>query len=251
MKEMPDYDELVIATIKKIFPYGAFCHLEEYNKEGFIHVSEVASRWIKNIHNFIKEGQRVVGRVYRIVPEKNLIDISLKRVSDADQVRTLEGFKRNKRVTKLLEVAKSKIKKQTKFSIEEVKSKLEQAYGDSYLAFEQASAEGADGIKKAELTEEWVTAIIEVAKDNIKKQKRIIAGILTVQSHESNGIEIVKSALNVKNAKITYLGAPNYMISVEGEDYKKCEKKMKAIIDEVTETMEKSGGTCKFERKEK
>jgi translation initiation factor 2 subunit 1 len=250
MKDIPEYDELVIATIKKIFPYGAFCYLEEYNKEGFIHISEVAPRWIKNIHNFLKEGQRVVGRVYRIVPEKNLIDISLKRVSDADQIRKLESFKRNKRVVKLLEVAKAKTKKTTKLTIEEVRSKLEQTYGDSYLAFELAAAEGIEGLKKAELPEDWATAIAEVAKDNIKKQKRIITGVLSLQSTQSNGIEIIKSALNITNAEFIYLGAPNYMISVESDDYKKCEKRMKQIVDEVAKVVEKSGGTCKFERKE-
>ena len=250
MKEMPDYDELVIATIKKIFPYGAFCYLEEYKKEGFIHVSEVAPRLIKNIHNFVKEGQRVVGRVYRIVPEKNLIDISLKRVSDSDEARKLESFKRDKRVMKLLEVARAKTKKASKLTIEEIKSKIEQAYGDGYLGFEQAASDGEEGLKKAELPEEWVKSIVEVAKDNIKKQKRRINGVLTIQSNQSNGIEVIKSALNIKNAEIVYLGAPRYLITVEGEDYKKCEKHLKAIVEEVTEVVENSGGKCEFERKE-
>ena len=44
-------------------PYGAFCTLPEYKDlEAFLHVSEVAPRWIKNIHDFISEGQRYVVR---------------------------------------------------------------------------------------------------------------------------------------------------------------------------------------------
>ncbi|MFH1448366.1 MAG: S1 RNA-binding domain-containing protein, partial [Candidatus Micrarchaeota archaeon] len=59
MMETPEKDELVIATIRKIFPYGAFCSLDEYdNKEAFVHISEVASRWVKNIHEFLKENQK-------------------------------------------------------------------------------------------------------------------------------------------------------------------------------------------------
>ena len=82
-KKMPEQDEFVIATVKKIFPYGAFCSLDEYGgAEAFIHVSEVAPRWIKNIHEFLKEGQRIVAKVHRFVPEKNLVEISLRGPDD-------------------------------------------------------------------------------------------------------------------------------------------------------------------------
>ena len=54
----PEPRELIIATVKKVVPYGAFCSLDEYNDiEAFIHVSEIAPRWIKNVHEHVKEGQ--------------------------------------------------------------------------------------------------------------------------------------------------------------------------------------------------
>ena len=30
MADMPEQDELVLVTVKKIMPYGAFCSLDEY-----------------------------------------------------------------------------------------------------------------------------------------------------------------------------------------------------------------------------
>jgi translation initiation factor 2 subunit 1 len=80
--ELPEENELVMAVIKKILPYGAFCSLPEYNNlEAFLHVSEVAPRWIKNIHEFISEGQKHVVKVHHLDKEKNQVDISIKRVS--------------------------------------------------------------------------------------------------------------------------------------------------------------------------
>ena len=76
--DMPEEGELVLATVKKIMPYGAFCTLDEYgNREAFVHISEVAPRWIKNIHEFLHEGQRLVAKVHKLVVEKNQIDLTL------------------------------------------------------------------------------------------------------------------------------------------------------------------------------
>ncbi|HQT44897.1 MAG TPA: S1 RNA-binding domain-containing protein, partial [Candidatus Micrarchaeota archaeon] len=99
--DMPEQDELVLATIKKIMPYGAFCALDEYqNKEAFVHISEVAPRWIKNIHEFLHEGEHVVAKVYNLILEKNQIDLSLKRVTPSEKKAKLEMVKRTRRADK-------------------------------------------------------------------------------------------------------------------------------------------------------
>jgi len=247
---IPTVDELVIVTVKKIFPYGAFCQMEEYNREAFLHVSEVSSGWVKNIRNFLKEGQRVVVRVYRIVPEKNMIDVSLKRVSDADSKRKLEGFKRDKRVAKLLEVAQSKMKTKPKMAIPEVTLKMATEFGDAFSGFEAAAADGEGALTKIGITEDWASVITAIAKDNIKKQVRRISGIITLQCTSEDGINTVKSLLAIDGAEVAYLGAPNYLIAVEGDDFKKCEKKMKMIVESVTKAAEKKSCSVKFERKE-
>ncbi|VVB73154.1 Translation initiation factor 2 subunit alpha [uncultured archaeon] len=249
-KTTPDIDELVIVTVKKIFPYGAFCQMEEYNRECFLHVSEVSSGWVKNIRNFLKEGQRVVVRIYRLVPEKNMIDVSLKRVSDADTKRKLEGFKRDKRVSKLLEVAQSKMKTKPTMTIAEVSQKMVVEFGDAFSGFEVAASDGESALTKIGITSDWAAAITAIAKDNIKKQVRRITGILTLQCTGEDGINVIKSLLAIDGAEVAYLGAPNYLLAVEGDDFKKCEKKMKTIVDSVTKTAEKKDCSVKFERNE-
>ena len=253
MKDTPEIDELVIVRVKKIFPYGAFCELEEYpQREAFVHLSEVSSGWVKNIHNFLTEGQRTVGRVYRLVPEKNLIDVSLKRATESDKKLKLELFRRDKRATKLLEVACIGLKK-SKMSAAEVLAILRKEHGDALSAFEEASAKGEAVLEKSGIPTDWAKVITEIAVKNIKKQKKVISGIMSIHSNAPNGMDLIKDALGAvpeKGGELLYLGAPRYMVSVEAEDYKKCEKKLKTIIDAVQQKITAKGGTLAFERKE-
>ena len=251
-KKMPELDELVVATVTKVFPYGAFCNIEDYNIDAFLHVSEVSSGWVKNIRNFLKEGQKLVVRVHRVIPEKNMVDISLKRVTEAEQQRKLEGIKRDKRVTKLLEVAKSKIK-QTDLGIDEVKSILNSSFDDAFSAFEEIINGNEDALKKTKLPKEWIDAIIETAKENIKKQVRVVKGIITLKCTKEDGLDVLKELLKVKpnsGISIHYLGAPSYQITVEGDDYKSCEKKLKSFIENIEKQAPKKECEFSFEKQE-
>jgi len=98
-------------------PYGAFCSLAEYpDLEGFLHISEVAPRWIKNIHEFISEGQRHVVKVHHVDRAKNQVDVSIKRVNEEEKKRKLEGVQNEKRGKKLLELSLKNAKVKTDFA---------------------------------------------------------------------------------------------------------------------------------------
>ncbi len=46
--------------------------------EGLLHVSEISSSWIRNIRDFVREGQKMVLKVLRVDLEKGHIDLSLR-----------------------------------------------------------------------------------------------------------------------------------------------------------------------------
>ena len=57
--ELPEVGEIVVATITKIGDHGAYATLDEYNNiQGFLHASEIAHGWVRNIHKFVKEGEK-------------------------------------------------------------------------------------------------------------------------------------------------------------------------------------------------
>ncbi|MFH1785779.1 MAG: S1 RNA-binding domain-containing protein [Candidatus Micrarchaeota archaeon] len=247
MVELPEEDELVLATIKKIQPYGAFCTLTEYNNiDAFLHVSEVAPRWIKNIHEFISEGQRYVVKVHHVDKEKNQVDISIKRVSEEEKKQKLELVQNEKRGSKLLEIAIKATK--TTIDLPTAKKEIENYFDDVYACFKEVNADGEDVLKKLDLPKPLKTKIFEIAKKNIKKPVVTVDAIMTIVCYSQNGVETIQNALKVDGADIHYLGAPKYKISLTAPDYKSGEKKLLSMLEHIKTYAQKNNCDFKVHR---
>ncbi len=254
MENAPEMDEFVLVTVRKILPYGAFCSLDEYKgREAFVHISEVAPRWIKNIHEFLHEGQRTVAKVYQIIPEKNQIDLSFKRVTESEKKRKMESIRREKRADKLFELS-LKEAKSTAAEAKAIREKLEGKFGDLYGAYEALSAEGEAAVHGLKLEKGFVSAALEVAKKSIKKARVEVRGILQLASYAADGVEIVKSTLAAvkppagMELRLTYLGAPRYQIDVVAEDFKSAEKALADIVEQVEKGMRGKPSFVSFEK---
>ena len=115
LKDIPDKGELVVCTVLKAKGFGAFVKLEEYpNKEGFIHIKEVASGWVKNIRDHVKEGQRIVCKVMEIDLSKGYVDLSLKRINEHQKREKIQQWKNEQKAEKLLQMIGEKIGKSVK-----------------------------------------------------------------------------------------------------------------------------------------
>lgn len=245
---LPEEDELVIAVIKKIMPYGAFCTLPEYGDlEAFIHVSEVAPRWIKNIHEFISEGQRHVVKVHRVDRQKNQVDVSIKRVSEEEKKQKLELIKTEKRGEKLLDIA---IKAAGgKIDAKAVRTLIESEFGDIYSCFKEASI-GENALDKLDMPAELKARIVEIGRKNIKKPVVEVSAIVTLTCYGATGIEDVKAAMRLDDAVVHYLGAPRYKLLITAADYKNGEKKLLGALEHIKAFAQKNNCDFKFEREE-
>jgi len=227
---LPEPDEFIVVSVNKVMPYGAFCSLDEYNGiEAFLHISEVSSGWIRNIREHVKEGQKLVCKIIRIDQEKRQIDLSLKRVTEADKKRKLESFQNEKRAQKLLEHVALKQKKTFQQAMREAGISLIEQYGDLFSAFE-AIAQGET--LSVEIPKPWLDAISETVKLEIKPKEVSERAELSLQSFAGDGAERVKkvllqiSSLSSKGVSLSvhYLGAPNYFIGVTAPDHKAADK---------------------------
>lgn len=250
--EWPERGEIVVVKIKRVMDYGAIANLEEYpEKEGFIHISQVATSWVKNIRSFVSEGQLRVALVKRFDPSRNTIDISLRDVSNQKEKRKLEDWKREKKADKLFERICRELKEDHDESYEKVARVLEEHFGDLFSAFENASTYGGEAFKDLKIPEKWKKALIKKAEESIVAAEVIIRGDLFLTSKDSNGVEVIKEALKEakgEGVKLEYISAPKYRLEVTAKDYEEAEKNMKEVYSAVISTIQKAGGEGRFER---
>src|SRR5512145_1387998 len=103
--EFPEEGELVVCTVQNVKNFGAFVTLDEYgNKEGFIHVRDVATGWVKYIRDHVREGQKVVRKVLGVDTSKGHIDLSLKSVNEHQRREKIQQWKNETKAEKLLEI---------------------------------------------------------------------------------------------------------------------------------------------------
>lgn len=254
--EFPETGDLVICSVQNVKNFGAFVSLDEYDgKEGFIHVRDVATGWVKYIRDHVREGQKVVCKVLGVDTERGHIDLSLKQVNDHQRREKIQEHKNEKKAEKLLEIVGTKLGKSLDEAYDEVGAKLVSEFGTLYAAFEEA-ATGADQIEGLDLGDKWASAIASVASENIQLPSVTIDAVMDVSCPASDGVDHIREALTSgakgKDAEveISYLGAPRYRITVVAEDYKVAENELKHAVDRVTSRIHKAGGSVSVKRKE-
>lgn len=255
-QEWPEVGDLVVATIQDVKDYGAYVTLDEFNKNGLLHRTEIASRWIRNIRDFVREGQKVVLKVLRVDAEKGHIDVSLRRVTKRERIEKIMSWKKERKAETLLRSVAEK----TGLSFEEVFEKagapMENAYG-LYEGFETVLKEGAEVAKKIGVPEAVAIAIYDVAKERIRVPMVKVKGLVELQCMKPNGVKIIREAfLNAKKAeksrgvklRFYVVAAPKYCIEVLAENYKRAEDVLQKVAQNVVSNVVKAGGQGAFRR---
>lgn len=258
-QDLPKENDLVICTITKVFSQGAFASLDEYEgKVGFIHISEIASTWVKNIRDFVKEGQKTVAKVLSVDPKKGHIDLSTRRVGDAQRKNKMWEWKREQKAEKLLGIIAKEVNRSLEDAYEEVGFKLEGKFGGIYDGFEEISLLGEEAIKGLGIGKLWKEPLLKIITENVTVPRVNISGYLDLRSLAPNGVEVIRDALIRAREKgsreeevsldIAYVGAPRFRITVTAPDYKIAEEVLRKSADEALSFIRETGGTGKFIR---
>ncbi len=150
-RSYPEVGDLVVATATKVVPYGAYVQLDEYKgREGLIHISEVGTTWVRNIRNFVREGQKLVLRVQRVDRQRNEVDLSLRRVSGRERAETMLEYKRDKRGEGILRNTAERLTADDG-TTETIGRKILEKYASIYDALEKSIKEGDDVFLKADI----------------------------------------------------------------------------------------------------
>jgi translation initiation factor 2 subunit 1 len=256
IKRLPEAGDIVLATIKEITGHGAYVILDEYNAMmGFLHISEIATGWIRNIERYVKPKQKAVLKVIRVDKARAEVDLSLKQVSGEERKSKLIEVKKNEKASAFMEIIK--VKAQINDSqIKEIEDKILQKYDYVYDIFETVARKGTDAIQNLGLPEAAVKAI-EEESSKIQVPRVEIRGILEISLKKSDGIEVIKNILSAvetsksnANINITYIAAPRYRIVVAADNFKIAEKALNNIIEKIQTGIEKHKGNFNYIRQE-
>lgn len=252
--ELPEEGELIVGTVTSIRNFGAFVTLDEFaNKEAFIHLSEVATGWVKYIRDHIREGQKIVARVLRVDPTKGQVDLSLKRINDHQRREKVQSWKNEQRAMRLLGLVAQQLKIEADATESLFASGLVEKHGSLFAAFEAASADPKK-FQKENGRQAWVTAFLRIAQENLVPPHVTIRGTLEVSDSAPQGVEHVQAALAAAEAVdpesivVQYVGAPRYRVVVSGTQYKQAEELLKRATEAALAAIKQSGGQGNFVR---
>jgi len=255
--EWPEIGELVVASVNRITNYGVYVMLDEYEKEGFLHISEISSSWVKNIRDFVHEGEKVVLKVLRVDPEKKHIDLSLRRVTKREKREKILLWKQNKKAESLLRSASKRLGMPFEEIYEKAWIPLEEAFGEVYEGLERAAREGMEVLSEHKIPEELAKVLTEIAKEKIRISMVKVKGTLKVSCTKPDGVLRIKNALLKAKEVRTSRGAdiriyvvspPKYRIEVTARDYKEANNIMKRATETAISSITKAGGEGLFER---
>jgi len=250
----PEEDELVLCTVSGVQFHSVFVNLDEYGKSGLIHISEIAPGRIRNIRDYVVEGKKVVCKVLRIDTQKGHIDLSLRRVNEAQKRNKLNQIKQEQLSEKIIEFVAKQNKQKFSDLYNKLADKLLDKYPTMFEAFEDVVSGKLDLSKV--IDSKTAKPLIELIKQRIKPPEVVVGGEITLSCSEPNGVELIKEGLKKageqkNDADIKYKGTGNYSIWVKAEDYKTAEKLLKKSLDVLEKFAKKNKINYDFKKIEK
>ena len=253
----PNPGELVVGRVDEIEDFGVFVDLEEYeNKRGLVHVSEVASGWIKNVRDHVNTDQMVVCKVLDVDESAQQVDLSIKDVNDHQRSDKIQEWKNDQKADKWMEIAFGEGIKDDDFR--RIANELIDKHGSLYAGFEQAAIHGPEAIEGTDLDDEEVDAIVETARENVSVPYVTVTGYVDLEAPGGDGVENVREALSAAEGngeipdeidlEVTYVGSPEYRIRVQAPNYKTAEDELEASAGRASEAIETAGGSAEFHR---
>lgn len=266
--KFPREGEFVVAKVTEVQNQYVYVDLIDFEglysemcARGMIHISEISSRWIKNIRNYVRIGQRIVLRVLRVDVDKGHVDLSLRRVNSAQRENREKEWKYALKYENLLQFLTE---------AEGISLTLDKAYeliGFPVLDFYETYQEAIESLKEngdeilSELkgiTDDIKTALLKIIDENVSISTVSISGKVKLSFTSENGIDQIIESLTdalavieskkTRNININYIAAPFYRLEVISKDYLDAENILSDALEIIEQKADLYNGTYEFIR---
>ncbi len=238
-KGLPEEGELVVCTVTRIHHHSVFVSLDYYKKSAMLHISEISPGRIRNISDYVKEGKVIVCKVLSINEQRGHIDVSLRRVSDAQRILVMNSIKQEIASEKILAFFAKEEKLDLQKFYNDLYAKISEDFEFLYEAF-QAFIQGDYAFKETGLDTQKHKKFLELLRLRIKPPQVEITGRYTIHSYADNGLMLLREAfqkaesIDADHLRLTYGGNGNYNIRVVHDDFKSAESIFQQVTDILT-----------------
>jgi len=241
---MPSEGELVMCEVTNVYNNGVFVKLIEYDKQGFIHISEVSPGRIRNLNDFVRVGKVIICKVLRVDKEKGHIDLSLRRVNESQRRMKSEEIKQEQKAEKIIELAAKDLhmKKEELYNI--VSEKLLARHPYIYIGFSEYLTDN-NFLDKYHFDERIKNKLLELISSRIKPPVAELAGEITLTSYAPNGVELIRSAFKkgfekFSDIEVKYEGSGKFLMRTKSIDYKKATDKLTGFAETIINFLKSS-----------
>lgn len=247
----PEVGDLVVATVTRVVDYGAYVKLDEFDGvEGLIHISEVASTYVKNIRVHVREGLKLVLKVLRVSPQRAQVDLSLRRVTGREKSEKMLQWKKVKKADSIVKGAAEKLKA-TAEDTGKIRDLIYEKFDNPFDAFEETIDEGVETFTTIGISEDWAKALNEVSRSKIRLERAKVTGTVELTCFKTAGVEVIRQALRVaKKAKKTRgttvkvytVGSPRYRLEVRSKEITDAQATLNQAITDVLASIKSLDG---------
>jgi len=246
----PEVGELVVGTVSRVERHGVRIRLDEYDGlEAFVPISEISLKWVRNIRDYLREGQRTVFKIIRSSPATLEVDASLRRVSQRERTEKMMSWNQYLKVKRMLSLLSEK----TGIDMETIEEGLvkpaAERHIDLYRLFEEISS-GDEVPAWVKLPDEARTALAEMCRREIKRVVSTVKRIVKIRASRG-GVDAIRAAaeeamrLGMKGERVTVttIGAPRYLVRAEAETAERAEELLGEAIQALSRIITQHGGT--------
>lgn len=256
-EDAPKAGDLVVGVVKRVERYGAYLDLVEYpGWEGFVHISEISLKWIRNIRDYLRENQREVFKVLRTDRNAKQADVSLRRISHKERESKMLLWKRKQKLIRILNL----LSERSGQPLEKLHELIVEPAMKKGLSLYEVFLEAIDRDKLPswmKLDEGLSEQLLQLIKQEIKLKQAAVRGTLTMLVPKGDGVEVIREAVKKglrvaergARVTITTIGAPRYLIRVEAEDQEKARRALEKVAETCLTVVREAGGRGELQLK--
>ncbi len=224
-----------VCKVKKLLQHGIIIETEEPRRDGFVHISELSKRWVRDVKDVAKEGDKIVCKLIKM--DAQGIEFSAKRVTDNEKRQALKEWSIENRISRIID-------KNYVNEAASVKQHIREKYGSIYGLYASVYKNGETALEAAELNRDTARGIAEFIEKT--KKKITIKTDLIIKDFSEDGVEKIKRFLlenysDVADYNIVYVKAPHYMLTVNAGEPKRTLGENKKILEKMEKLGKKDG----------